>query len=53
MTTPTDATAGTWSLNGSTILFSPTDGSASYNMTWNGQDRLTQIFQGFTLVYER
>lgn len=53
VTTETDAATGTWSLNGSTVLFTPTDGSANYTMTWNGQDRLTQLFQGFTLVYER
>jgi hypothetical protein len=49
----TDATAGEWSLNGRTVQFSPNDSSGLYAMTWDGQDQLTQIFNGFTLVYRR
>jgi len=40
-------------VSGSTVTFVPNDGSGNYTMTWNGQLRLTQLFQGFTLVYER
>lgn len=53
VTTEVDATEGTWTLVGTTVTFSPSDQSGNYTMTWNGQDRLTQLFQGFTLVYER
>ena len=53
VTTEVDATTGAWALNGSTVVFTPNDNSGGYTMTWNGQDRLTQIFQGLTLVYER
>jgi hypothetical protein len=52
-TTEVDATQGTWAVVGTTISFMPNDGSGNYTMTWDRQDRLTQLFQGFTLVYER
>jgi hypothetical protein len=53
VTTEVQATQGTWTVSGSTVTFVPNDGSGNYSMTWNGQLRLTQLFQGFTLVYER
>lgn len=53
VTTEVQSTQGTWTVSGSTVTFVPNDGSGNYSMTWNGQLRLTQIFQGFTLVYER
>ena len=53
VTTEVQATQGTWTVSGSTVTFVPNDGSGNYSMTWNGQLRLTQLFQGFTLVYEK
>ena len=53
VTTEADPATGTWSVTGTTVRFTPTDGSPVYTMTWNGTDRLTQLFQGFTLVYEK
>lgn len=53
VTTEVQSTQGTWTVSGSTVTFVPNDGSGNYSMTWDGQLRLTQIFQGFTLVYER
>ena len=55
VTSETDAANGTWTRTGSTVQFNPTApaGSTPYSMTWDGDDRLTQTFQGFTLVYER
>jgi hypothetical protein len=53
VTTEVQATQGTWTVSGSTVTFVPNDGSGNYSMTWNGQLRLTQLFEGFTLVYER
>jgi hypothetical protein len=53
VTTEVQSTQGTWTLSGSTVTFVPNDGSGNYTMTWNGQLRLTQLFEGFTLVYER
>jgi hypothetical protein len=53
VTTEVQATQGTWTVSGSTVTFVPNDGSGNYLMTWNGQLRLTQLFQGFTLVYEK
>lgn len=56
VTTEVDATQGNWTVSGTTVTFTPNDGSGSYTMTWDiqqGQRRLTQLFQGFTLVYER
>lgn len=59
VTTEVDATQGNWTLSGTTVTFTPNDGSGTYTMTWNGQDRLTQLFRpdpnlpGFTLIYER
>jgi hypothetical protein len=53
VTTEVQSTQGTWTVSGSTVTFIPNDGSGNYTMTWNGQLRLTQLFQGFTLVYER
>ncbi|HSE51855.1 MAG TPA: hypothetical protein VLB00_06680 [Gemmatimonadales bacterium] len=53
VTTEVQSTQGTWTVSGSTVTFLPNDGSANYTMTWDGQLRLTQLFQGFTLVYEQ
>ena len=53
VSTEVQSTQGTWMVSGSTVTFVPNDGTGTYSMTWNGQLRLTQIFQGFTLVYER
>lgn len=53
VSTEVQSTQGTWTVSGSTVTFVPNDGTGTYSMTWNGQLRLTQIFQGFTLVYER
>jgi hypothetical protein len=53
VTTEVQSTQGTWTVSGSTVTFVPNDGSGNYTMTWNGQLRLTQVFQGFTLVYEK
>ena len=53
VTTEVQSTQGTWTVSGSTVTFVPNDGSGNYTMTWNGQLRLTQLFQGFTLVYDK
>ena len=55
VTTSIETATGTWSVasNGTTVTFSPSDASGNYVMTWNGEDQLTQIFDGFTLVYLR
>jgi len=53
VSTEVQSTQGTWTVSGSTVTFVPNDGSGTYSMTWNGQLRLTQVFQGFTLVYEK
>ena len=53
VTTEVASTQGTWTVSGSTVTFVPNDGSGNYTMTWNGQLRLTQLFQGFTLVYDK
>jgi hypothetical protein len=53
VTTEVQSTQGTWTVSGSTVSFVPNDGSGKYSMSWNGQLRLTQVFQGFTLVYEK
>jgi hypothetical protein len=49
----TQAAAGTWTLSGRTLELNPSDGSGVYELTWDGNDELTQTFQGFTLVYRR
>jgi len=53
VTTEVVSTQGTWTVSGSTVTFVPNDGSGNYTMTWDGQLRLTQLFQGFTLVYDK
>lgn len=54
VTTETDAAAGTWSLLGRTVQFTPNDGSSGpYAMAWDGGNQLTQLFSGFTLVYRK
>ncbi len=52
VTTEVDLGDGTWSLSGATVRFLLADGS-SYSMTWNGTDTLTQVFDTFTLVYQK
>ena len=53
VSTQVDVAQGTWEAVGSTVTFRPSDNSGTYTMTWDGNLRLTQIFQGFTLVYEK
>ena len=53
VSTQVDVAQGTWEAVGTTVTFRPSDNSGTYTMTWDGNLRLTQIFQGFTLVYER
>ena len=56
VTTEVDATQGNWTVSGTTVTFTPSDGSGGYTMTWDvqqGQRQLIQLFQGFTLVYQR
>ncbi len=53
VTTETDAVTGTWALSGRTVQFNPNDGSADYTMSWDGNDQITQLFNGFTLIYRR
>ena len=53
VSTETDDVSGHWTQDGSTISFTPDDGSDPYTMAWDGSARLTQDIQGFTLVYER
>jgi hypothetical protein len=53
VTTEEDATSGNWSVSGTTVTFDPIGTAGNYTMTWDGQNRLTQNFQGFILVYER
>lgn len=54
VTTETETAAGTWSLLGRTVQFTPNDGSQGpYAMAWDGENQLTQLFAGFTLVYRK
>jgi hypothetical protein len=53
VSTETDAAVGAWALSGRTVQFVPNDGSGVYEMTWDGQDQLTQSFNGSILVYQR
>jgi hypothetical protein len=53
VSTETDAATGTWSLSGRTVLSTPSGQSGPYEMTWDGADRLTQLFNDVTLVYQR
>ena len=53
VTTENDETSGTWSLAGRTVQFAPGGLPAPYAMAWDGGDELTQLFNGFTLVYRR
>lgn len=52
VTTETDGATGTWDLAGNTVFLTPT-GLTAYSMLWDRADRLTQVFEGFTLVYVR
>lgn len=53
VTTETEAAAGTWSLAGRTVQFTPNDASGAYALAWDGGNQLTQLFDGFTLVYRK
>lgn len=53
VSTRTEAAAGNWTLSGSNVLFTPSDQSGPYEMTWDGGDQLTQNFNGLLLVYQR
>lgn len=53
VSTETDADAGSWTLSGRTVEFTPSDQSGPYAMTWDGGDQLAQDFNGFLLVYRR
>lgn len=55
VTTSIETAEGSWSVasNGTTVNFVPNDNTGAYTMAWNGEDGLTQIFDGFTLVYQR
>ncbi|HEU5218468.1 MAG TPA: hypothetical protein VFU23_07405 [Gemmatimonadales bacterium] len=53
VSTETDAATGNFTLSGRTVQFTPSDNSGVYTMTWDGQDELTQDFNGLILVYKR
>jgi hypothetical protein len=53
VTTESDVVAGTWTMTGNTVRLNPGNASADYTMSWDGADQLTQLFNGFTLVYRR
>ena len=44
---------GTWAVSGNTVRFTPDDGSDQYTMAWDGGAKLTQVFEGVVLVYQR
>ena len=44
---------GSWVVSGRTVRFTPDDGSDAYTMTWDGGAKLTQVFEGVVLVYQR
>jgi len=48
---PLDAT-GTWTLAGTTLTLVP-DGAETYTMTWDNNDRLTQMFDNLVLLYQK
>jgi hypothetical protein len=48
-----DTGLGTWSRTANVITFTLSGGAGSYAMTWDGGDRLSQLFDGDQLVYER
>jgi len=52
VTSESDAASGTWTRQANTVQFVPT-GFAAYSMTWDGSNRLTQSFEGFTLIYNK
>ena len=49
-TSESDTVSGTWTRQANTVQFAAT-GFMAYSMTWDGSNRLTQSFQGFTLIY--
>jgi len=53
VSTETDAASGNWTLSGRTVAFTPNDQSGPYEMTWDGNNQLTQDFSGLILVYQR
>lgn len=52
VTTESDGVSGSWTRQANTVQFAPT-GFEAYSMTWDGSNRLTQTFQGFTLIYNK
>lgn len=52
VTTEVDQADGVWSLAGSTVTFTQSD-LAVYSMTWDGEDVLTQVVEGLTLIYRK
>ena len=52
-TTEVTTAEGSWSISGSTVRFTPNDDSGQYTMTWDGANKLTQVFEGIVLVYQR
>lgn len=50
VTSESDSASGTWTRQTNTVQFIPA-GFMAYSMTWDGSNRLTQSFQGFTLIY--
>jgi hypothetical protein len=52
-TTEITTAQGTWSLSSRTVRFTPDDDSGEYTMTWDEGDKLTQVFEGHVLVYQR
>lgn len=55
VTMETETATGNWTRTASTVQFNPTNpaGSSAYTMTWDGDDRLTQVFGNFTLIYQK
>ena len=53
VSTETDSANGTWTLSGRTVGFTPSDMSGPYEMIWDGGNQLSQLFNGFTLVYQK
>ena len=52
VTTEVDQADGFWELSGSTVNFIQSDLGA-YSMVWDGSDRLTQVVEGPTLIYQK
>ncbi len=48
---PLDA-SGTWTLTGKTVTLVPDNGE-SYTFTWDGESRLSQMFDTLVLLYQK